>query len=106
MAWPSPDPNVGPFADDDTAAVLADALEELGRRRTLHWLGDSAVTLQLLVSLQQQITARLPDAVADARDQDYSWAEIGTCLGITRAAAWNRYARPGRRGTPQPLDPD
>jgi len=59
--------------------------------------------VHLLASLHRQIQARLPDAVADARDQDYSWAEIGDLLGITRAAAWNRYGRPDRRGHPRPV---
>jgi hypothetical protein len=48
---------------------------------------------------------RLPRAVADARDQDCSWAEIADLLGVTRASAWQRYARrtPANR---TPLDPD
>jgi len=53
--------------------------------------------------LHHQIQQRLPDAVADARDQNYSWAEIGDLLGITRAAAWNHYGRPSRRGHTRPI---
>ena len=34
---------------------------------------------------------RLPRAVADARDQDCSWAQIGDLLGTTRASAQQRY---------------
>jgi len=30
--------------------------------------------------------------VADARDQDYSWAQVADLLGVTRASAWQRYA--------------
>ncbi len=32
------------------------------------------------------------DAVAIARDQRYTWAEIGEALGITRQSAWERFA--------------
>ena len=42
--------------------------------------------MHLLASLQRQIQNRLPGAVADVRDQDYSSAEIGDILGLTRAA--------------------
>jgi len=38
-----------------------------------------APACQLATSIQ----IRLPDAVADARDQEYSWAEIGDLLGLT-----------------------
>ena len=96
---PRPRPQTGP----DTAAVLDDALAELGPLRTTSWLGDAGITLHLLLSLHHEITARLPDTVADARDQGYSWAEIGDLLGTTRAAAWNRYGRPDRRGTTRPV---
>jgi hypothetical protein len=104
MAVPERVHHVGPYTDDDTAAVLDQALEDLGARRyPNHWLGDDALTVHLLTSLEQQIRQRLPDAVADARDQECSWAEIGDLLGTTRAAAWNHYGRPGRRGHTRPV---
>lgn len=105
MAMPERVHHVGPYLDVDSAAVLDEALEELGRRRfPNHWLGDDAVTVHLLASLQRQIGQRLPDAVADARDQQCSWAEIGDLIGTTRAAAWNRYGRPDRRGHTRPVE--
>jgi hypothetical protein len=54
------------------------ALDHLAPRRTTYWLGDSGVTLHLLASLHAQIHERLADAVADARDQDYSWPRSAT----------------------------
>jgi hypothetical protein len=47
--------------------------------------------------------ASMNDVDADARDQDYSWAEIGDLLGLTRAAAWHRYGRPGQQGNTRPV---
>lgn len=103
MAAPNRAHHIAPHTDTDSAAVLDEALTSLGILRTLEQLGDSGTTLHLLASLHRQIQHRLPDAVADARDQDYTWAEIGDLLGITRAAAWNHYGRPDRRGKPRPV---
>jgi hypothetical protein len=96
--------HIGPRADEATEAILEQAVASLGPLRGLDWLGDGAITVHLLASLQRQIQDRLPDAVADARDQDYSWAEIGDLLGLTRAAAWHRYGRPGRAGVTRPVE--
>ncbi len=82
---------LAPATGDDAEAVLDDALVTLGTQRQL-WPGDAGVTLHLLTSLTAQAELRLPRAVADARDQDYSWAEIADLLGVTRASAWQRFA--------------
>ena len=82
-----------PSAGDDTAAVLDEALESLGTlRMPTRSLGDAGVAIHLLVSLMAEAERRLPRTAAEARDQDYSWAEIGDLLGTTRAAAWQRFA--------------
>lgn len=95
MASPHRDHHIGPTINSDTTAVLADALAALARRHTPTYdLDDPAVTLHLLTSLHRQIQATLPAAVARARQDNLSWAEIGDLLGITRAAACNRYHRP------------
>jgi hypothetical protein len=96
--------HVGPYIDEASEGILDEAVASLGPLRGLDWFGDAAITLHLLASLQRQIQIRLPDAVADARDQDYSWAEIGDLLGLTRAAAWHHYGRPGRQGAARPVE--
>jgi hypothetical protein len=83
---------LGPKSGEDTEAVLDEALTSLGTLRAMGGVGDAGVDLHLLVSLIEEATARLPRAVADARDQDYSWAQIADLLGVTRASAWQRYA--------------
>jgi len=83
---------IEPATGPDSERVLAEAIQSLGTLRDLPWLGDAGATLHLLVSLTQQAQQQLPTAVADARDQDYSWAEIADLLGVTRASAWQRYA--------------
>ncbi len=82
-----------PTLNADTARVLDEALVLLGTIRIPSgWLGDGGAEVQLLVSLIAEAERRLPGAVARARDQDYSWAEIGDMLGTTRAEAWQRFA--------------
>jgi hypothetical protein len=104
MRAPRRDHFIAPVGGEDAERVLEDAVESLGRLRGLEWLGDAGVTVHLLASLIVQAEARLPRAVADARDQDYSWAQIADLLGVTRASAWQRYA--GRSIAKTPLDPD
>ncbi len=86
-----------PSTGDDTASVLEEAVASLGTLRLpTRWLGDAAVELHLLASLIAEAERRLPGVVAGARDQELSWAEIGDLLGTTRAAAWQRFAKPAQ----------
>jgi DNA-directed RNA polymerase specialized sigma24 family protein len=80
-----------PRTDADSAAVLTEAAETLARMRTPYWLGDSAVTLRTLASLIAQADTALDNAVAAARDQGRTWAEIAELLGISQATAARRY---------------
>jgi hypothetical protein len=83
--------HIGPAAGEDTKRVLDDAIASLAALRGL-WLGDAGVELHLLASLIAEAESRLPQEVADARDEHYSWAAIADLLGVTRASAWQRYA--------------
>ena len=80
-----------PRADDDSAAVLADAVDALAALRTPYRLGDSAAGLHTLASLIAQAQQMLPAAVSQARDQGCTWAEIGQLLNLSPAAAARRY---------------
>lgn len=57
---------------------LKDHPEPLDRLTTLRKIRDAA-------------DSSLPDAVATARDADWSWTDLGRALGTTRQAAWERY---------------
>jgi len=94
MRAPRRDFFVAPAVDRDTTTALDAALDSLGKARGLARRGDPGVTLRLLVSLAAAAEQRLPDAVATARTEGYSWAEIGDLLGVTRASAWQRFAVP------------
>jgi hypothetical protein len=80
-----------PRTDTDSAAVLAEAIETLAALRTPYWLGDAAVHLHALTSLHAHAQQLLPEAVAQARDQDLTWHEIGQLLGVPAATAARRY---------------
>jgi hypothetical protein len=80
-----------PRTDNDSLDVLSQAIDDLARRRTPYWLGDSAVRLHALASLIAQARQLLPQAVHDARDQDLTWTQIGELLDTTAATAARRY---------------
>lgn len=92
-----------PVADAATAAVLDEAITSLALLRHPGLFGDAGVHLHDLASLAAQAEAVLPGMVADARDQDYTWAEIGDHLGLSSPRAWWRYGRPGRRHHGRPV---
>lgn len=94
-----------PTTGEDADVVLDNAIDSLGKLRGLGSNRDAGTTLHLLASLITQAQDRVPQAVADARDQHCSWAEIADLLGVTRASAWQRYA--GRTANNQtPHEPD
>ena len=87
----SPDELPAPRVDTDSAAILTEAIDTLAAIRTPYWLGDCGVHLHALASLHAQAQRLLPRAVAQARDQDLNWEEIGQLLGVSAATAARRY---------------
>jgi len=92
-----------PVVDDTSAAVLNDAMTSLAMLRHAGLLGDAVVRLHDLASLMAQADAALPDMVAEARDQDYTWTEIGDRLGLSPVRVWWCYGRPSHRGHGRPV---
>ena len=80
-----------PSISEDSERVIEHAVGSLGTLRELPWLGDAGTTIHLLTSLIRQAEQALPAAVAEARDQEYSWAQIARMLGTTPTAARQRY---------------
>jgi hypothetical protein len=76
-------------------AVATDVFHELfcnlDSYNELAELGASMTELYLLAALTRNLEHRLPAAVAFARDQAFSWDEIGQPLGITGSTAHRRY---------------
>jgi len=102
---PRQDHYLKPATGEDSRRVLDAAIESLGALRGLQWAGDAGATVHLLATLVTEARSRVPRAVADARDQEYSWRQVAELLGVTPARAWGRYVgRSGRDRTP--LEPD
>ncbi len=93
---------LAPATGTDTAAVIDAAIDRLGELRDLPQPRDASASLHLLASLIAEATRRLPQGVADVRDEQCSWAQVGDLLGVTRASAQQHY---GDRGRPHPSDP-
>src|SRR3954452_24343865 len=51
--------------------------------------------LPLIAESADQVEAALEEWVAEARRREASWARIGAALGMTRQAAWERFAHTG-----------
>ena len=73
--------------NDEYAAFVKRILRAYSRR-----VGDGDVeALTLMVGLADEIDAAISEAVKNLRARGYSWAEIGSRLGITRQAAQQRW---------------
>jgi predicted phage gp36 major capsid-like protein len=79
-----------PQTDIDTVVVLDHALVDLADRRFMKHL-DAAIQLHLLASLTAQAETWIDEQTQRARATGATWAEIGRLLGITAAAARQRY---------------
>jgi hypothetical protein len=75
--------------NDEYAAFARRVLRAYARR-----VADGDVeALALMLGLSAEIDAAIGQAVAGLREFGYSWAEIGSRLGITRQAAQQRWGR-------------
>jgi hypothetical protein len=73
--------------NDEYAAFVRRILRAYSRR-----VGDGDVeALALMLGLAEEIDAAIAEAVKGLRAYGYSWAEIGSRLGVTRQAAQQRW---------------
>jgi hypothetical protein len=75
--------------NDDYAAFARRVLRAYSRR-----VADGDVeALTVMTGLAEEIDAAISQAVKGLREFGYSWAEIGSRLGVTRQAAQQRWGR-------------
>ena len=79
-----------PASDDESYAVIDDALTALAARRHAN-LGDDIETIGLLASLIDQAERCLPELVSNARANGASWRRIATMLGTSPDEARLRF---------------
>jgi hypothetical protein len=95
-----------PCTDDDTATLIREAVVTLTIFRAPMGLGDAGATVSTLVSLAAEADGQLWDAVADARDQGYTWDQIADRLATSVTTARRRFAAYTKWRHTQPLEPD
>jgi len=89
----------------ETALMVDDAVEAIALVHALDFDSLAAKDLHAAVTLARVARSRLSTLVADARDEEVSWAEIGRILGSGRLWAILRYGPlVRRRRTPLLLD--
>lgn len=81
-----------PYTDADSETLVDELIDTLTIFRCPMGLGDAGATVSVLASVEAEITVRLLDAVADAREQGYTWNDIAMRLATTASAARHRYA--------------
>jgi len=87
---PACDRSSHPYIDEETLALVEHAVESLVCVRA-RGVGDAGAALSALASLIAEAQSRLPDAVADAREQDYTWTEIAARLASAASRLRRRY---------------
>jgi hypothetical protein len=93
------------YTDNDTAALIRETAQTLTIYREGQ-LGDAGATVSVLVSLAAEADTQLWEAVADAHDQGYTWADIADRLATSVTTARRRYAAYTNWRNTQPLKPD
>jgi len=82
---------------DDFHAILHDEGRLTASRTTMPWetMSDAEVlaTLPMILSSAEQNAAFAQEWVHLLRARGVSWAQIGRALGVTRQAAWARFAK-------------
>ena len=82
---------------DDFHATLHDDELMAAARGTLPWESmtdaEMLATLPMILGSAEQNTAFAHEWVDLLRTRRVSWAEIGRALGVSRQAAWERFAR-------------
>ena len=91
-----------PLVDEDSEALLEEAIASLSILRDPASFEDAAAELQALASLISQAEALLPGIVARGLDQGYSWRDVACCLASTPEDARRRVKAASR--TEPPLD--
>jgi hypothetical protein len=76
--------------NDEYAAFARRVLRAYARRVTT---GD-VEALVMMTGLADEIDTAISQAVTGLRQFGYSWAEVGSRLGVTRQAAQQRWGRP------------
>jgi hypothetical protein len=84
------DRTIEPYRDVDTIELVDDMVDSLIICRSGS-TGDAGAQLSIMASLTEELDARLPETIFEARNQDYTWAEIAARLAMPESTIRHRY---------------
>ncbi|MGH9072105.1 MAG: hypothetical protein ACRDX8_13310 [Acidimicrobiales bacterium] len=91
MSEPRRDCYLPPATGGEVAGAFDAAMTRLCEVHNFSTM-DPPALLHELASLIAEGQARVAQAVIEARGHGLSWSQVGDCLGVTRASAWQRYS--------------
>jgi hypothetical protein len=94
-----------PQLDGDATTAVEEALETLRLLRNGERY-NNADRLTALSSIALAAQALLPDAIADAVEQGFTWDQIAHCAGTSTSAARRRYAQGPTQTQPRGTEPE
>jgi hypothetical protein len=100
-----PDTDNDDVVDDEIAGVIDETIDTLILLRGRHHVTDAGNRIDAVATLIADARSRLPDLIADARDQANTWAEIANQLGVSRPHAIAHYGLHTRTRRP-PIELD
>jgi ATP-dependent Clp protease ATP-binding subunit ClpX len=82
---------------DDFHGIIHDDARIAEARRTLPWetmpASELLATLPMILASAEQNASFAQEWVEMLRERGVTWAEIGRVLGVSRQAAWERFAK-------------
>lgn len=88
---PIVDRTTQPYRDEDTIELVDDLIDSLIICRSGSTT-DAGAQLSVIASLTEELHARLPETIYEARNQAYTWAEIATRLAMPESTIRHRYS--------------
>jgi hypothetical protein len=85
------DRTIEPYRDDETIEIVDDMVDSLIICRCGS-TADAGAQLSIIASLTAELDARLPEAIFEARNQDYTWTQIAARLAIPQSTIRHRYS--------------
>src|ERR1700737_1496274 len=91
LTVPPVDRTTDPYRDDDTIPLVDEVIDSLIIMRSGS-TGDGGAQLSVIASLRAELDSRIPEAIFEARNQDYTWRHIASRLAMIESTIRRHYA--------------
>jgi hypothetical protein len=88
---PAGDRTTQPYRDDDVMQLIEELIDTVIICRAGS-TGDAGAQLSVITSLTAELDARIPETIFEARNQDYTWAQIAARLDMAESTIRHRYS--------------